>query len=63
MLKLYWLSYVHMKNDIANVMDVVIFNINIKRTSLDRGLYSKNYSENKWIKPEVLEDESIGENE
>jgi hypothetical protein len=23
-----------MKNDIANVMDVVIFNINIKRTSL-----------------------------
>jgi|TARA_B110000116_G_C16623640_1_gene484933 hypothetical protein len=52
-----------MKNDIANVMDVVIFNINIKRTSLDRGLYSKNYSENKWIKPEVQEDESIGENE
>tara|TARA_B100000809_G_scaffold119529_1_gene117789 strand:+ start:19719 stop:21044 length:1326 start_codon:yes stop_codon:yes gene_type:complete len=53
------LSYVYMKNDIANVMDAIIFNRNMKRPKWDRNFFLEIYPENKWIKPEIIEDESI----
>ena len=45
------------ENNIANVMDAVIFNRNMKRPRLDRNFFLKMNPENKWIKPETTEEQ------
>jgi erythromycin esterase len=56
------LSYIYMKNNIANVMDAVVFNRNMKRPKFDRNFFLEIYPENKWIKPEPIETEKIEAN-
>ena len=46
-----------MKNNISNVMDAVIFNRNMELSLLDRNFFLEVYPENKWIKPEINENE------
>jgi hypothetical protein len=47
----------YMKNNISNVMDAVIFNRNMEQSLLDRNFFLEVYPENKWIKPEINENE------
>lgn len=42
----------YMTNNIAHVMDAVIFNRNMSPSVMDRNFLLKIYPENKWIKPE-----------
>lgn len=46
------LGNMYMKNDIARVMDAVIFNREMEYPTLDRNFFLKIYPENKYIKPE-----------
>jgi erythromycin esterase len=50
------LAHAYMKNDISRVMDGVIFNRIMTRPRMDKNLFLKIFPENKYIKPETIDE-------